>query len=118
MDREERRLRWVQENRTRGHRSQRVGDVARSVMAGPRLTGPAWRRRLSAVLLEHAGSALVNHIRLAGLRRGVLYIEVTEPAVLYHLRLKWERRLVDLLRSEVPEAGVQAVRFSVGGSER
>ena len=112
-------LRWVQENRTlrdRGGGCEVVGAVARGLLASGCLAGPAWRRRLLAVIEEHAGSDLLGRAAVAGLRNGVLRFQVRELGLAYALRLRWEQRLLDLLRAEVPEAGIHTVRFIVAGS--
>lgn len=118
MDREERRLRWVQTNRRRKSVPERLGEVAQAVISDSQQAGPVWRRRIWAVLAEYAGPDLLDHMRLVSLRQGVLHIEVQEPAILYHLRLQWERRIVEVLRSQVAEAGIQALRFSVRSKSR
>jgi len=41
----------------------------------------------------------------------VLTLEVAEPALLYHLRVRWEQRLLDLMRCYLPDTGVTAVCF-------
>ena len=113
----ERRLQWVQRNLARGRKPQRLGEVAQALLSNPKLSGPAWRRRLLAVLAEHLGADLLDHVRVAGVRDGVLKLEVSEPAVLYHLRLQWEQRIVEVLHAELPEVGVHTVRFNLRGCE-
>ena len=79
-----------------------------------RCRGPAWKQRLLAVLEEHAGPGLLSSVQGLEARRGELRLEVSEPAVRYELGLRWEQRLLALLRSELPAAGITAVRFVPG----
>lgn len=113
----EQQLRYVQENRDR--RVQRrwpvaVGRVAAELQTSGQLSGPAWRRRLIAVLAELPAAELLDRVSIVGVRNGVLKLQVAEPALLYDLRLRWEQRLINLLRAEVPEAGVHSIRFVAG----
>ncbi len=117
VDRETRHLEWVQRNQSRGRRAQRLGEIAKGLLDNPKFSGPAWRRRLLAVLVGHMGAHLLNHVCVSGTRNGVLQLEVSEPAVLYHLRLQWERRIVEVLQAELPEVGVHTVRFKLRGSQ-
>ena len=114
MDRGEQQLQWVQRNRT-VKEARRIGTVAAEVLARQVQSGPAWRRRLLAVLAEHAGPEFLDRVIVAGLRDGVLRLEVTEPSELYALRVEWEQRLEHIVRAELPAAGIQAVRFALRG---
>lgn len=114
MDRGEQRLRWVQRNRRVGD-TQRIGAVAAEVLAKQVQSGPAWRRRLLAVLAEHAGPEFLGRVFVAGLRDGVLRLEVVEPGELYALRVEWEQRLARVVQAELPAAGIQTVRFALRG---
>jgi len=112
----ERRLQWVQHNH--GVRdAQRVGVVAAEVLARQVQSGPAWRRHLLAVLVEHAGSEFLDRVIVAGLRDGVLRLEVVEPGELYALRVEWEQRLARVVQAELPAAGIQTVRFALRGHQ-
>jgi hypothetical protein len=117
VDKETQRLEWVQRNQRRGRKAQRLGEIAKGLVEDPKFSGPAWRRRLLAVLVEQMGAHLLNHICVSWLRNGVLQLEVSEPAVLYHLRLQWERRIIEVLQAELPEVGVHTIRFSLRGSQ-
>jgi hypothetical protein len=92
-----------------------VGKVAAEVLKSGSLAGPAWRRRLLAVLEEHA-AALLEHASIVGVRHGVLRLHVAEPALMYSLRMTWEQRLLNVLRTELPESGIQALRFMAGAN--
>ena len=76
--------------------------------------GPAWRQQLMAVLEQHAGAGLLSKVQGVEARQGELRLEVSEAAVRYELRLRWEQRLLALLRSQLPAAGITAVRFVPG----
>lgn len=110
-------LQYIQGNRD-GRVSRRapvaVGQVAAELLRAEQLAGPAWRRRLLAVLDEYAGSELLNHASIVGVRDGVLRLHVAEPAMMYKLRLAWEQRLVEILRTQLPSAGIHGIRFTAG----
>lgn len=91
-----------------------VGAVAADLLRSEQLAGPAWRRRLVAVLEGHAGGELLNHAMIVGVRSGVLRLHVAEPALMYKLRLAWEQRLLDLLRTQLPDSGIHTIRFTSG----
>lgn len=114
MDDGERQLKWIQRNRTRKE-ARLIGTVAAEVLAQQVQSGPAWRRRLLAILAEHVGPEFLDRVIVAGLCDGVLRLEVTEPGELYALRVEWEQRLEHIVRAELPAAGIQAVRFALRG---
>ena len=110
-------LKCIQQNRERWIRRRsagRVGDLAAELLQSGLFDGPAWRRQLVGVLEAHAGGELLKHATIVGVRGGVLRLHVAEPALMYSLRLKWEQRLIALLRSELPDAGIFSVRFTAG----
>lgn len=111
-------LKWVQANRTRGPSWAAIGGLAQAALAGPALKGPAWKRALIPVLEEHAGPELLSRIAGIDVRRGELRLEVAEPAVRYELRLRWEQRLLAVLRAQLPSAGISAVRFVASTTTR
>jgi hypothetical protein len=94
-----------------------VGQVAAEFLSSGVATGPAWRRKLVGLLEEQAGKELLAHASIVGVRAGVLRLHVAEPALMYSLRLMWEQRLLNLLRTELPEAGVHTVRFTTGAGQ-
>lgn len=108
---DEQQLKWIQQNRTRKTRATAVGKVARAILNSPCVNGPAWRRGLLAVLTEHAGTELLEYATPVSIQAGVLSFEVCEPTVLYHLRVHWEQRLLKVLQSQLPAAGINAIRF-------
>jgi hypothetical protein len=110
----ERQLQWVQENRRRQCAASALGELARDLVNSPKLSGSPWHRRLMAILETHGGPELLEHAKIVDVRNGELVLQVTEPAVLYQLRLAFEQRLLDALAAELPEAGIHAVRFVVG----
>jgi len=109
----EKQLHWVQKNKAVRQPASRAGDIARNLIGSGRLSGPAWKQRLVRYLQEHAGPDLLDQAEPLTVRGGVLSFGVQEPAVLYHLRLQWEQRILQLVRSGLPEAGISAVRFVV-----
>jgi hypothetical protein len=97
-------------------RTEHAGEAVRRILEDQsRLS--ACQRRVLQILDDEGGLALLNHVTGTGLRRAVLRIEVSEPAVLYELRLRWEQRLLAALQEKAPELGVQAVRFMAAGQE-
>jgi len=111
VSRTPRQLRWIHQNRPLS-RPEAVGEIARKVVESQCQGGPAWRRGVFAMLEEHAGAELLQHIGGVDLRGGVLKLEVAEPAVAYHLRLQWEQRLLEVCQACLPAAGVHTVRFT------
>lgn len=112
----EKQLNWIQRNRApkgRAKLATLIGQVAQDILGSGQLAGPAWKSRLLEVLEEHAGPALLDHAEPLTVRNGILTLGVEEPAVLYHLRLQWEQRILQLVQSGLPEAGISAVRFIV-----
>jgi len=90
-----------------------AGDVAPAVLESA-VARSGLRQRLVAVLAEHGGAALLEQVKVCGVRGGVLTLEVKEAALLYRLRLQWEQRVVELMRCYLPDGGVHVVRFTVG----
>jgi len=70
-----------------------------------------WRRRVMALLAEHAGTELLEAAEPVSLRGGVLTFEVSDPAAMYYLRIRWEQQLMDIFTRRLPAAGVHTVRF-------
>ncbi|HSW46001.1 MAG TPA: DciA family protein [Phycisphaerae bacterium] len=110
-------LKWIQRNLAGGRQPERLGEIAAGVLADRRWGGPAWRRRVLAVLCELGGEALMGRVSGASLRRGVLCLEVADAAALYDLRIRWEQCLLGVIQAEMPGAGVHTIRFVVRGSE-
>jgi hypothetical protein len=111
---EERRLRFVHENRQRLERVAGVGTLTRAVFNQRCADGPAWRRQLKAVIEEHAGPELLSKIDGMEVRKGVLRLEVAEPATRAALGFEWQQRLLAIMQIHLPSAGINAVRFVMG----
>jgi hypothetical protein len=90
-----------------------IGQVVAELLRSEQSAGPAWRRRLVAVLDEYAGE-LLNHASIVGVRDGVLRLHVAEPTMMYKLRLTWEQRLLELLQTQLPASGIHTIRFTAG----
>jgi hypothetical protein len=99
-----------------GQRRERAEPIAGLVKAEfeRRCRGATGQQRLLALLEEHAGPGLLSRVQGLETRRGELRLEVSEPAVRYELGLRWEQRLLALLKSRLPSAGITAVRFVPG----
>jgi len=110
VDGEDRRLYFAHRNGQRRETAEAVRGLVEAEFKRS-CRGPAWRREVLGLLAERAGPELLA--RLAGLemRRGELQLEVAEPAARYELRLRWEQRLLEMLRMHLPSAGITAVRF-------
>src|SRR5689334_21085199 len=111
---DDRQLRWEQQSKAVRQRDARAGDVARECVQALGRGGPAWRQRLIGVLYDEVGFDLLDHAEPASISRGVLTFRVTEAAMVYHLRIQWEQRLLQLLAARLPQAGIHSIRFSAG----
>lgn len=106
-----RQLGWIAQNaRGRARSPQTLGQIAEAWLTSDLWTGPAWRRAILRVMDEQAGE-LRDLVEVESLKDGVLTLSVGEPTRLYHLRIHWEQRLLDVVRAHVPESGVHTVRF-------
>lgn len=92
---------------------QPVSDLAQEVLKAAQSRAAA-RSRVEALVIENGGGDLLVQATILGVRNGVVYMQVSEPAILYHVRLTWERWLHDLLRDQGRDLGVSSVRFMVG----
>jgi hypothetical protein len=113
MDRDTRRLEWVQRNRGTRPGAEAIGAWAERAVIDRLRALPAWRRRLLGVLEECLGADWNSYVMSVDLQDGVLKIGVGEPARLYQLRLQWEQRLLEVLRAELPAAGIHSIRWVV-----
>jgi predicted nucleic acid-binding Zn ribbon protein len=82
-------------------------------------TARGWGRRQGRLHLEKAWAAAVGieqaaHTRLAGMRRGILEVEVNNGVLLQELAQFHKRRLLQALRSQLPGAVVTDLRFRAG----
>jgi predicted nucleic acid-binding Zn ribbon protein len=78
-----------------------------------------WGRRQGRLQLERAwaeavGDAHAPHTRVAGLRRGVLDVEVDNGVLLQELAHFHKRRLLEQLRKSLPGTTVTDLRFRAG----
>ncbi|GMV96685.1 MAG: hypothetical protein AMXMBFR83_10470 [Phycisphaerae bacterium] len=112
----DRQLTFVHRNGQHALRVSPVGPEVRAEFARRCSDGPAWRRRLVAVIEEHAGPELLAKVAGVELRRGVLKLEVSDATVRYELGLRWQQRLLAILQAHLPAAGISGVRFVVGRS--
>lgn len=107
----ERELAWVQRNHPQRRAPEAVGSLVQALLPSSRLGKCVCRQRLVSLLEQRAGPALLQHVSGLEIRRDVLLLRVAEPAMLYHLRLRWEQEIIQLLETELPEVGVHTVRF-------
>jgi predicted nucleic acid-binding Zn ribbon protein len=82
-------------------------------------TARGWGRRQGRLHLEKAWAAAVGseqaaHTRVAGMRRGVLEVEVNNGVLLQELVQFHKRRLLEALRASLPGTTVIDLRFRAG----
>ena len=78
-----------------------------------------WGRRQGQLHLEQAwaeaiGKEQAKYTRVAGIRRGVLEVEVANSVLLQELAHYRKRTLLEQLRSRLPGTTVTDLRFRVG----
>jgi len=82
-------------------------------------TARGWGRKQDRLRLEQAwaeaiGADRAGQTRVAGLRRGVLEIEVGNGVLLQELTHFHKRKLLELLRTILPNVTVTDLRFRAG----
>ena len=82
-------------------------------------TARGWGRRQERLRLEDAWAEAVGpeharQTRVAGLRRGVLEVEVANAVLLQELVHYHKRRLLEQLRGRLPEVTLTDLRFRAG----
>jgi predicted nucleic acid-binding Zn ribbon protein len=82
-----------------------------------------WGRRHERAQLEEAwqtvvGSSAANHTSVGALRRGVLEIVVDSAVLLQELAHFHKRRLLEQLRSRLPNLTINDLRFRTGMTNR
>ena len=82
-------------------------------------TARGWGRRQGRLHLERAweetaGPKIATRTRVAGLRRGVLEIEVANAVLLQELAHFHKRRLLEQLRRRLPGTPLTDLRFRAG----
>ncbi len=82
-----------------------------------------WGRRQAQLHLEQAwaeaaGSEFAEHTRVAGIRRGVLEVEVDNAVLLQELAHFHKRRLLEQLRRRLPGTTLNDLRFRNGAREK
>jgi predicted nucleic acid-binding Zn ribbon protein len=86
-------------------------------------TARGWGRRQEQLRLEMAWAEAVGpenaqHTRVAGLRRGVLEIEVDNATLLSELVHFHKRQLLEQVRKRLPSVTVHDLRFRAGTAKR
>src|SRR5437868_1297067 len=86
-------------------------------------TARGWGRRQEQLRLEMAwaeaaGPENAQHTRAAGLRRGVLEIEVDNATLLAELVHFHKRKLLEQVRQRLPSVTVHDLRFRAGTPKR
>jgi predicted nucleic acid-binding Zn ribbon protein len=82
-------------------------------------TSRGWGRRQGRLHLEKAWAQAVGteqalHTRVAGLRRGILEVEVNNGILLQELAQFHKRRLLEVLRPLLPGDTITDLRFRAG----
>ena len=90
-----------------------VGQVVRDIIELT-VEQATQQQNLIELLRKHCDCELTKQIMLVSIRHGTLVVQVgtAEPAVLYHLRLRWEEPVVEVMRRHLPAAGIHMVRFT------
>jgi predicted nucleic acid-binding Zn ribbon protein len=92
---------------------ERLGDVLSRLF-----TLRGWGRRQGRLHLEQAWAEVsgeyAKQTRVAGLRRGVLEVEVGSAVVLQELAHFHKRRLLEALRARLPGTTLTDLRFRAG----
>ena len=93
---------------------EKLGDVL-----GRLFTLRGWGRRQGRLHLEQAwseaaGEEIAKQTRVAGLRRGVLEVEVGSAVLMQELAHFHKRRLLEGLRARLPGTTLNDLRFRAG----
>ena len=92
---------------------EKLGDVL-----GRLFTLRGWGRRQGRLHLEQAWTDVAGEhakqTRVAGLRRGVLEVEVGNAVLLQELSHYHKRRLLEALRAKLPDTKLTDLRFRAG----
>ena len=93
---------------------ERIGDVL-----GRLFTLRGWGRRQGRLHLEQAwtevaGPDVAKQTRVAGMRRGVLEVEVGSAVLMQELAHFHKRRLLEGLRARLPGTTLNDLRFRAG----
>ena len=104
-----------EENHWRTNGPTAVGTILRGI-AESAVERATQHQDLIELLREHCDCELTEQIVLVSIRHGILMVQVrtAEPAALYHLRLRWEEPVVEVMRRHLPAAGIHTVRFTGG----
>jgi predicted nucleic acid-binding Zn ribbon protein len=104
----------VNQRKARPTGPERAGDVARRLLRG-RLAKRARREsRVLEIWEEVVGPERAARLVPAGLRAGVLWVEVESPALLYEAAQFARGEILARLKERLPELGIEDVRFRLG----
>ncbi len=86
-------------------------------------TARGWGRRQGRLHLEEAwteaiGPKEATHTRVAGIRRGVLEVLVSNATLMQELAGFRKRKLLEALRGRLPEVTLHDLRFKAGTWEK
>ena len=76
------------------------------------------RLKLDVAWAEAVGPEFAGHTRVAGLRRGVLEVEVDSAVLLQELAHYHKRRLLQELRGRLPDTALNDLRFRNAAREK
>lgn len=108
---DDRQLQWVAQNRQWRPRAEAIAAILKREQRKAPLKVPAWRARVAGVLAEATDGTFAAHTWLAGVRNGVLTLNVDDPALVGVLRMRWHRALVNLLAQRLPDLTIVDIRF-------
>ncbi|RMG02420.1 MAG: DUF721 domain-containing protein [Planctomycetota bacterium] len=97
----------------RGGRPQRLGEILAQETARLGLGRVKAVRRLELVWARLVGSPLDEFTQPGSVRRGTLEVLVAASVIMHELSFR-KPELIARLQEEVPEMGIQDIRFRIG----
>ncbi|MFQ5590601.1 MAG: DciA family protein [Phycisphaerae bacterium] len=110
------RLAWVQRNRVRRgcSRERRLGYLAASVARGLHLAGDELAPTAASIIAEVVDEEFKAHCRLASVHNGRIVINVDQPALVYHMRMRWLELLTAAFSADKAARSIVRVVFEYG----
>ena len=109
---------WKKDGQRTTDDGQKKGPESLGDILGRLFTSRGWGRKSERLQLEEAWATasgeFAGKTRVAGLRRGVLEVEVAPGALLQELAAFHKRRLLEAMKKALPNATVKEIRFRAG----
>lgn len=93
---------------------QSLGDVLGKAMAGLGLGERVQESEVLQAWREIVGEFIAGHSQPSGLKAGVLYVSVLQPAIHFELERVWKAQILEKLRARFGKKVIREVRFRVG----